>query len=125
MKQVLIRFWIEEDGFVVSAELILLLTLLLIGMLVGLQSLRDSTVAEAADVAAAIGTLNQSYSFGGLVGHNSITLGSSFRDQLDFCDEAQANEEAGDFNQCISAIEAQSEADSDFEAFIPISAIND
>lgn len=125
MKQLLVQFWVEEEGFVVSAELVLLLTLLLIGMLVGLQSLRDSTVAEAADVAAAIGTLNQSYSYGGLVGHSSIVFGSFYRDQTDFCDEVQGDVQQGEFPQCISAIQAQDENTTDFDSFIPISAIND
>ena len=48
------RFWSDEAGFIVSTELILIATILVIGMLVGLVSVRDQVVQELADVAEAI-----------------------------------------------------------------------
>ena len=82
------RFWNDEAGFVVSTELILIATILVIGMLVGLVSVRDQVVQELADVAAAISDLDQSYSYTGTTGHTSHTAGSDFQDRIDFCDIA-------------------------------------
>jgi hypothetical protein len=80
------RLWNEEDGFVVSAELVLIGTILVIGMIVGLASLRDQVVQELGDVAAAISQIVQSYSYSGITGHTSRIAGSKFDDKTDFCD---------------------------------------
>ena len=80
------RLWEDDLGFVVSAELILVATILVLGMIVGLVSLRDQVVQELGDVAAAFSQLNQSYSFSGITGHTSTTAGSQFIDFTDFCD---------------------------------------
>ena len=87
------RLWNDDAGFVVSTELILIATVLVIGMLVGLVSVRDQVVQELADVAAAVGELNQTYRYNGVLGHTSRTEGSSFRDLTDACDEP--NEQIG------------------------------
>ena len=47
------RLWNEEVGAIVSAEIMLVATILVIGMIVGLKSVRDSVVTELADVAQA------------------------------------------------------------------------
>lgn len=86
MNSSLARLWNEQDGFIVSAELVLIATLLVIGLVAGLASVRDSVVTELADVAQAIANLNQSFSFGGTIGHCGFTGGSSFFDLPDFCD---------------------------------------
>lgn len=81
------RFWSDEAGFVVSTELILIATILVIGMLVGLVSVRDQVVQELADVAEAISDIDQSYAYTGILGHNGIfTAGSDFNDLFDNCD---------------------------------------
>ncbi|HPM83035.1 MAG TPA: hypothetical protein PLF81_20165 [Candidatus Anammoximicrobium sp.] len=59
------KLWNDEGGFVVSADLILISTILVIGVLVGLVTLRDQVVQEFGDLATAVGNLNQSYSFAG------------------------------------------------------------
>lgn len=82
----LARFWKDEDGFVVSSELVLIATILVLGLIVGLASVRDQLVQELGDVAAAIATLNQSYSFSAVLGHHSSTAGSVFLDRTDSCD---------------------------------------
>ena len=56
------RLWHDERGFVVSSELILLATIVVIGLLVGITVWRDAVVQELGDTGAAIGQLNQSYS---------------------------------------------------------------
>lgn len=103
MSQVLLQFWVEEDGAIISSELILVLTILVLGMIVGLATLRDSVVAELADLAAAIGSVNQSYSFAGLSGHSSSTAGSFFVDATDFCEDG-STDDPGVFENCITLV---------------------
>lgn len=90
------RLWGDESGFVVSADLILISTILVIGLLVGLVSLRDQIVQELGDVAVAVGNLNQSYSFAGqnvtFAGFTFTVAGSNFADQSDFCETGSGNE---------------------------------
>jgi hypothetical protein len=83
---VLKKLWSDDRGFVASTELVLLATVLVIGLLVGMVSLRDATVSELADVTQALQSVNQSYGYDGLVGHNSATHGSTYADLLDECD---------------------------------------
>ena len=80
------QLWNDETGFIVSAELVLVATILVIGMITGLTSVRDAVITELADVGAAISAINQSYNFGGASAHCGSTVGSGFRDQTDFCD---------------------------------------
>ncbi|MEW4456210.1 hypothetical protein AB1L30_26330 [Bremerella sp. JC817] len=62
MLNVMKKLWNDERGFVNSTELILIATLAVLGLIVGLASLRDSVVQELGDSAAAVGQVNQSYS---------------------------------------------------------------
>jgi hypothetical protein len=80
------RLWNEEVGAIVSAEIMLVATILVIGVIVGLKSVRDSVVTELADVAQAISNVNQSYSYSGVGGHHAYTAGAAFIDNADFCD---------------------------------------
>lgn len=87
----------DEAGFVVSAELVLVATILVIGMIVGLSEVQHAVVAELNDVAEAVGELNQSYSYTGFSAIKTIgaetgqiksfTSGSDFADNLDDCDK--------------------------------------
>ena len=79
------RLWTDDAGFVVSAELVLVAAILVLGMLVGLVSVRDQVVQELADVAASVARMNQAYSFAGNTGHTSSVAGSLFNDAPDFC----------------------------------------
>lgn len=80
------RFFKDESGAIVTAEIILIATILLIGLAVGLKSVRDAVVTELADVAQAFANLNQSYSYSATTGHSAFTGGSSFYDLKDYCD---------------------------------------
>jgi Flp pilus assembly pilin Flp len=82
------RLWMDEAGFVVSSELVLVATLLVLGMIVGLSEVRNSVVQELTDLGQTFGTINQTYSFNGVTGHVSSTAGSFRLDLLDFCDVA-------------------------------------
>jgi len=88
----------DEAGFIVSAELVLVATILVIGMIVGLSEVQHAVVQELGDVAEAIGSLNQSYSYTGfsaastdghLAGDKSYTRGGLFVDVVDDCDGNQ------------------------------------
>lgn len=85
----------DEAGFIVSAELVLIATLCVIGLLVGLSQVQHAVVEELNDVAHAIGALNQSFMFTGFSAEKnkcggtikkSQSFGSSFHDSSDTCD---------------------------------------
>jgi len=80
------RLWVDENGYVFSAELVLVATTLVIGLTVGLVSLRNQVVQELVDVGQSIGSLNQSYCFGG-IGKPGVAWsgGSCYIDVIDFC----------------------------------------
>lgn len=88
----------DEAGFIVSAELVLVATLLVIGLIVGLSEVQHAVVSELNDVADAIGELNQCYSFSGFSKEKSFgggvaadTFGSDFLDTTDDCDANQCD----------------------------------
>jgi hypothetical protein len=76
------RFWTEDDGALISSEVVLIGSMLVVGVVTGATAIRDTVVTEMSDFAAAIGSLNQSYCFGGIRGHCAWTAGSSFNDRL-------------------------------------------
>lgn len=76
----------DEAGFVVSAELVLISTIVVLGLVVGLSEVSHGVNQELEDVASAYGSVNQSFHFSGLSGHKGCTIGSSFNDKEDFCD---------------------------------------
>jgi hypothetical protein len=84
------KLWSDESGFIVSTDLILISSILVIGLLVGLVTLRDQIVQELGDVAVAVGNMNQSYSFAGqsvtFAGFTFTVAGSNFADASDFCE---------------------------------------
>ena len=92
----------DEAGFIVSAELVLVATLLVIGLIVGLSEVQHAVVSELNDVGDAIGELNQAYSFSGFSKCDNggqihaATYGSDFADTADDCDA----------NQCAIACDA-------------------
>lgn len=75
----------KQGGFIMTTELVLLVTVMVVGMIVGLVSMRDSVNAEMEDVAEAIGALDQSYSFDGIqnVQETAFIDGSIFTDAQD------------------------------------------
>lgn len=80
------RLWRDEAGFVISAELVLIATILVIGMIVGLSTIRDQVVQELGDVAAAFSNLDQSFSISAITSMSASTNGSVFADAVDFGD---------------------------------------
>lgn len=75
------RLWNEELGAVVSAEIMLVATVLVIGVLIGLKSVRDSVVSELADVAQAFSQVSQRFTINGSnYGNNSWDAGNNWGD---------------------------------------------
>ncbi len=85
------KLWADDAGFIISAELVLVATIVVIGLIVGLVVVRNQVVQELVDVGQAIGALNQSYSFTGVhggAGKPWWTGGSEYIDKTDFCEVA-------------------------------------
>ena len=71
-------FWSDETGVILSAELVTIGTLAVVGMTVGLNSVTSSVNAEMTDLAKAIRSLNQSYSVRGFSSCRAWTAGSFY-----------------------------------------------
>ncbi|QDV51992.1 hypothetical protein [Gimesia fumaroli] len=85
--------WQDESGFVISAELVLVLTIVVLAVIVGLSEVAISVNTELNDVSNAIGALNQSYAYTGFTASTfcegkakSHYAGSAFHDAVDDCD---------------------------------------
>ena len=78
----------DENGFVVSAELVLVGTILVLGMIVGLTELSFNVNQELEDLGSAIGAINQTYYFTLASGKKGEVVGSRFSDYADECDRA-------------------------------------
>ena len=92
----------DEAGFVVSTELVLVATILVIGLIVGQTTLRDQVVTELADVADAVSALDQGYAYSEVTGHASSTAGTIFDDTADFCDVDDAGSQGlGPVGTCV------------------------
>ncbi|QDT96684.1 hypothetical protein [Gimesia aquarii] len=89
--------WHEESGFVISAELVLVLTIAVLAMIVGLSEVAVAVNTELNDISNAIGALNQSFVYTGFTGSSrgvdgvggklkSVVEGSRFNDAVDDCD---------------------------------------
>jgi Flp pilus assembly pilin Flp len=72
------NFWNDEQGAIISAELVLVMTIVVIGMTVGLSEVAHAVVAELNDVGDAIGSLNQSFAFSGFHGLKTAGWGGGF-----------------------------------------------
>ncbi|WP_166831618.1 hypothetical protein [Thalassoroseus pseudoceratinae] len=93
----------DEAGFIVSAELVMIATILVIGLVVGLSEVAHAVNSELNDVGEAIGCLNQSYGYtgfskakddgnGGIFGNNAaVSFGCVFVDSLDDCDNNECD----------------------------------
>ena len=97
----------DDAGFVVSNELLLIVTIAVIGLIVGFVAFRDAVVQELGDIAAAIGILDQSYRYHGVSDTNGVlTRGGSFADATDAGDLGQSaiNVTPGSINIAVSPV---------------------
>ena len=85
--------WNDESGVILSAELVLISTILVLGMVAGLVELQCAVVAELSDLSSAFGNLDQSYQTSGFASFKGTsteakarTKGAAYRDNKDTCD---------------------------------------
>ncbi len=84
--------WNDESGVILSAEIVLIGTILVLGMIVGLVELQCAVIAELSDLSSAFGNFDQSFQISGFAsfkGANQFkarTYGAAYRDRGDTCD---------------------------------------
>jgi hypothetical protein len=76
----------DEAGFIVSAELVLISTIAVLGLVVGLSEVSINVNNELEDVGSAFSSMNQSYTVQCTSGHKGWKSGNHFEDGADFCD---------------------------------------
>lgn len=91
----LCALWNDERGFIISAELVLIGTLCVLGLITGLTLVRDSIGGELGDIACAMRSLDQSYAYSGFRayktgrrcagGIKAYTAGSCFNQNGEAC----------------------------------------
>ena len=86
------RFWRDESGVILSAELVLLVTILVIAMVVGLSAVAKAVSLELQDIAAVFQGIDQTTSFTGTTGCGaSGGFGVAWIDAADQCDSDTDN----------------------------------
>ncbi len=78
----------DENGFIVSAELVLVGTILVLGMIVGMTELSYNVNQELEDLGSGIGAINQTYYFTLACGRKGEVVGSTNLDFQDECDNS-------------------------------------
>jgi hypothetical protein len=78
--RILKRLWRDRSGTTSPAALILLTTIVILGAIVGLVTVRDYIVQEFGDVAVALDRIDQSYSY---------DLGRDLNADMDFTDPGE------------------------------------
>ena len=77
MRQMLKRLWNDSRGETSSAAMLLLVTILGLGAVVGLTSFRDQLVQELGDLGAALESVDQSYSISATCFFNDTSTAAS------------------------------------------------
>ena len=90
----------DQSGAIVSIESMLVGTVVLIGGLVMLASLRDSVTSELSDVAGSVQDVNLSFTLNGTTSASSSVAGSSYSDNLDVRDSVEDVADAAD--NCVT-----------------------
>ena len=88
----LMKLWNDDCGAIISAELILVLTIAVLALVVGLSEVAVALNTELNDPSNAFGELRQDYKFTGFNSDNCAlkpknqVLGTTYTDQVDDCD---------------------------------------
>jgi len=77
----------DEAGFIISAELVLVATIAVLGMVVGLSEIAFNVNQELEDVGSAFGSINQNFHYNGTEGNKGGMAGSSYSDEWDYGDD--------------------------------------
>ena len=86
MLKLLNQLYRDDAGFILSAELVLVSTIVVLGCMVGLSEVSHGINEELEDVGSAFGSVNQSFKFSGFSGAKGRIVGSRFFDHKDECD---------------------------------------
>jgi len=92
------KLWQDDAGFVLSAELVLILTIAVLAMVVGLSSVAVAINTELNDLSSAFGNISQTFAFTGFksttgVGvakNKSRVAGTRWDDAGDDCDKTSS-----------------------------------
>ena len=95
IRQLATQFAADDAGFIISAELVLVSTIAVLGLVVGLAEVSSAVNQELEDVGSAFGSLNQSFHFQGLAGCGASATGTCHQDYEDDCD-SQCDISCGD-----------------------------
>ena len=82
------KLYNDEAGFIVSAELVLISTICVLGMVVGLSEVAFNVNQELEDVGSAFGSVNQNFHYNGTAGHKGGIAGSTYNDEWDAGDDS-------------------------------------
>ena len=85
------NFWHDQDGAIVSIEIVLIVTVAVLSLVVGLSEVAVAVNTELNDISNAVGAVNQSYGYTGFSAKSerklkSFAAGSSYHDRVDDCD---------------------------------------
>src|SRR5438132_9047841 len=76
MKHLMWNLWRDDAGAIIATEYLFVVTILVIGIIVGLAGLRDAINAELTELGNAILALSQGFSISGVSGCCSEVQGS-------------------------------------------------
>ena len=94
------QLWNDDCGAGhITAEWILLFTILVLGIITGLVAVRQAVISELTETAQAILALNQSFSFSGQTNCESSTAGSSGSDTTNTIIEGSVAASTASINQ--------------------------
>lgn len=82
MRNIMLKLWNDERGALIATEWVFVSTIMVIGVVAGLKSVQQAVVTELEDLANAVGSLSQTYTFSGTSGCAASTNGSRFEDQI-------------------------------------------
>ncbi len=87
------QLWNDDSGVIISAELVLVLTIGVLMLVVGLHAVTKAVNYELGDLASAFGSIDQSFSYDGFENGNTVcndnhaeVKGSAYDDERDECD---------------------------------------
>ncbi len=91
MKRLMKCLWQDEHGVILSTEIVIVGSVLVVGLITGMATLQEAVNGELEDLAGAIGSLDQSYSYSGQETDckkcHACTAGSWYRDVQERCDK--------------------------------------
>ena len=90
MRKMLSKMWKDDTGALIATEWVFFVTILVLGIITGLVALRQAVISETTELAQAIMSLNQSFSFSGQTNCESSTGGSAATDSCNSITESSA-----------------------------------